>query len=432
LAALLTDTTNAYWLDAELGVYLIEALRTFGSLTQFWSDRGVFQATAGQAFYDLPTVLQNGSGEFIRSYNVTDANLVNTIEYHLLEPVTIPWTGTAQFTLADVVAGLQRRRDQFLIETGSVISQSTLPVPPTPIGRFTLPDTVIALRRMTWTTPEGYVSYVWRSDEWAGTAYSRLWNLDPKSPPDTWSMALSSPLTVQFLPPPSDSGNIQVLTVDAGAALNASGVLMGIPDDFTWIAKFGALSDLLNKDGPGRDPLRAEYCEKRYQDGIKIATAAAAGNSSVMQARINDEVVWSDSLYEVDAARPNWQNQQKTPDNATVAGLNLMALANIPDAVYGVTVDVVRNAVIPVLDSDPIQLGREEFDAVIGYAQHLACFKLGGAEFMASMPLYERFMRLAGAYNETVQALVRFEDPLEDRAAREESENPMRQRQVMA
>lgn len=431
LAELLDDVGNVYWSDAELGLYLIEALRTWGSLTKFWSDRGVFNTTAGVAFYDLPSLLVDGVGYKLRGYNVTDTQLVSIIQYHLLEPSTgNSWTGTDQFTLADVTAGLQRRRDQFLIDTGSVISHSTANVPATPIGRFILPDNVISLRRLAWITPEGYVTYVWKSDEWAMTSYSALWSTDAKSPPDAWSMALGSPLTVQFLPPPSDTGTLDYLSVNSGATLDpSSGVLMGIPDDYTWVAKFGALSDLLNKDGPGRDPDRAAYCEKRYREGIQIASAEADGAASVMQIRINDEVVYSDSLYEVDAARPNWQNRPKQPDNATLAGLNLVAMANVPDAIYGVTVDVVRNSVIPSADGDFIQLGREEFDGVIGYAQHLACFKLGGANFVATMGMYDRFMRMAGVYNDVIRALIRYEGALEDRGEREESENPMRRKQ---
>lgn len=429
LAALLSDATNVYWSDAELGVYFIEALRTWGALTKFWSERGIFTTTPGVAFYDLPTLLTDGSGVKLRSYNVTDTQLVQEIQYHLLEPpVGTFWTGTDQFTLSDALAGLQRRRDQFLIETGAVITHSTLNVPATPIGRVTFPDSLIAMRRLAWVTPEGYTYYLWKSDEWALTGYQPDWDISPQTPPAAWSMALASPLIVQLGPPPSDAGTLDYLSVNTGAALTAAGVLMGIPDDFTWVAKFGALADMLSKDGPGRDPVRAQYCEQRYQEGITIAKDA----SSTMQARINDRILYTDSLYEVDSARTEWQNRQKLPDNATMAGLNLMALANVPDAIYGVTVDVIRNSVIPSADGSFIQLGREEFDVVLGYAQHLACFKMGGANFLASIPMFERFMRMASMYNDTVRALVRFEDPLEDRAQREEKTNPMRRKQEVA
>src|SRR5512137_763605 len=105
LAARLDDTGNIHWSEAELGLWIKEALRTWGALTAYWRERGTFTTTAGTAFYTLPTQLSSLLG-----YTLYDQDLVTDIEYHLLEPPTpAAWTGTDQFTLSDVSAALQRR-----------------------------------------------------------------------------------------------------------------------------------------------------------------------------------------------------------------------------------------------------------------------------------------------------------------------------------
>src|SRR5690348_8200417 len=99
--AQLADMLNnpfPFWSDSELGLYIIEALRTWNAACNYWKQQGFFNTTAAQAWYDIPTVLPA-----LRGYNVTDAQLVQMIEYHFLEPAPgNAWTGSDQFTLTDL------------------------------------------------------------------------------------------------------------------------------------------------------------------------------------------------------------------------------------------------------------------------------------------------------------------------------------------
>lgn len=418
LALLLSDPNNVFWSDAELGIYLIEALRTWGSLTNYWKDRGVFNTSANTAFYDLPSLALN-AGVAIRGYTVTDTQLTQAIQYHLLEPAPgNAWTGSDQFTLADVQQALQRRRDQFLFETGSVISRFTQIGGTTPVSRIALPDTVMQVRRAAWLDLEGRYTTLWRSDEGAATNYYANWT-DPTSPPQSYSVAVEPPLVLQFVPPSSDLGTVEVLATRTGTALNpAVGVLMGMPDDLTWGVKFGAMADLLNKDGQARDPARALYCAKRWQESLD----AAKSYKAVLQTYINGVPVQSGALAALDAYNPNWQSIPQKPDTPALAGMNLMALGNVPDGSYSITVDMVRNAVVPTSDGSFLQIGREELDAVYGYAQHLACFKMAGHEFEVTQPLVDRFYKLAGTWNRNLIAQVRYDSP--NLAKTEESYRP--------
>ena len=99
LAARLFDPNKVYWIDAELGIYLTEALRTWNVLASFYKDRDSFSTVPNNPWYDLPSKLTT-----LRPYTVTDAQLLIEIEYHLIEPPTgSTWTGSEMFSLQDLL-----------------------------------------------------------------------------------------------------------------------------------------------------------------------------------------------------------------------------------------------------------------------------------------------------------------------------------------
>ncbi len=68
----------------------------------------------------------------------------------------------------------------------------------------------------------------------------------------------------------------------------------------------------------------------------------------------------------------------------------------MPDGAYGVTVDLVRNAPIPVALGDYLQVGPELLDTLYDYIEFQALFKEGGPAIQANQPLLDRFFRTAG------------------------------------
>jgi len=163
LSARLYDQTPGYlfqfWPQAELRIYLKEALRTWQSATMWSRQRDTFPASAGVLWYDLTSSLVGGS---LRQ-TVTDLDLVTSVQYRLLEPPGVPWVGADQFTLADVLGALQRRRDQFLSDTGCFLTHST---PGGGAGRLSLSSDVIDIRRLAWRdTASGRYTMLTREDE---------------------------------------------------------------------------------------------------------------------------------------------------------------------------------------------------------------------------------------------------------------------------
>jgi hypothetical protein len=416
--ARLGDNGAVYWSGGEVAWAVKEALRYWNAATRFWRTRVQFDTAAGVAFYDLSTAVPSQLG-----YSVTDADLVSAMEYHLLEPATpAAYSGTSMFTQTDLVGALERRRNQFLAETGAVLTYYTPQVVPTPSGRIALQDSIIDIRRLAWKTPSGYCSPLWRENEWQMTTLMGAWTQTPGKPV-TYSVSVTPPFGVQFAPPPSASGTLDALVVNAGAALNPAGPTpIGIPDDFSWVPMWGALADLLGESGPAYDPARAQYCEQRWRDGVEMAKSSA----TVMQAQINGVPCEVASLFELDGLNPTWENIQGTPSLVAMAGLNMLALSPVPDGVYSITLDVVQNTPIPANTGAQILIGRDAADVIVDYAQHVAAFKQGGEEFAVTSPLYDRVNRLAHFYRQRTGAQTRTYRPMMGLGRKQLSQIPMR------
>lgn len=417
IAQRLNDVSSVYWLNAgaqnEIGLLVKEALRTWQTLTGYWRARAVLNATANTTFYDLTAALNPA----IRAYTVTDTEEIASMQYRLSENLGSPatgetWSGTAMFSLAQLTSALQEQRDNFLVQTGAVLKVYPN-VPCTPAqARYPLPDdTVMDVRRLAWIDGTTALKTVlWRQDEWQMTAYNPGWSLSQGINPQSYSLAATPPLTFSLAPSPVATGAVELIATNTGAALNpVTGVPLGVPDDWANVVKWGALADLLSDDGPAPDPLRSQYCTERWESGLRLARVAPC----IVALAINGYNVFPTTLWDMDMYNSGWENLTAGPNQLSSAGLNLVALSpgNNPTP-PGITLDVIRNAPTPVVDADYLQVGREEWDAISGYCQHIACFKLGGDEFVRTLPLYKNFLDEAAVYTDRLAAYAPMAKPL--------------------
>lgn len=409
LAQRLADTGYVRFLADELDMYIVDAIRTFSALTGMWQDSGITTIAAGTDFIDLPSIFP-----LLRGYTVEDRDLVGIMEYHLLEKKNISgWSGTEMFTLAQFTQAIQQRRDQFLLETGCRISQHA-PIPAAPavitpgMDEVALDQSIIDIRRAAWTTLDSRTTPLWTSSNWALRGASPTWNLD-SALPKAYAYNQHTPGIIQLAPPPAASGTLDLLTVDSGATLNpVLGVLLGIPDDFAPFVKWGALADLLAADGPARDYARSLFCERRYQMGVAAAKIATV----LIDARFNNKLAQFSSIASLDAAPTmlRWQNRTGTPTVLAPIGLNMLACALPPATTTSLEVTLVRNAPVPALPGDFIQVPKEHMDSILGYAVHLAMFKIGGQQLAATTHLADMFFALAQERNDKLSSISVFED----------------------
>lgn len=402
IANRLFDPNQVFWSSTELNLYINEALRTWNALTSFWRGDFTFPSAQNVTWYDITNSVTAPNSLRIPVLQDTDLYLV--MQFHLLEPAVglNPWTGvSAQFTAADLLAAVQRRRDEVLGVTGCTTTRRTVGAVS---GRIVLADTVIDVRRMAYLPAIGSPSVMWKDDTWALQAFSPSYQQNPAGTPIAFLLSTEPPISFDTDRPPGSAGSYELLTVEAGAATSATTPTpLLVPDDWSHVIKWGAMADLFARESNARDPLRAQYCNQRYLMGVKMLQSAQA----LLAMRIGNVVLQVDSVMDADAYRVAWQAEAPgSPNGAFHSGLNLIGFAPVPNVgPYSFTATVVENAPVPVVDGDFLQVARDDIDVVVDYAQHLAAFKMGGAEFIYTMPLLERFLTKASIYNSKLKEM---------------------------
>lgn len=403
LASRLADPNNVFWKDAENKLYLAEALRTWNALTEQWNADFAFSASPGTVWYDLSTLA--GSP---RVRTLTDSYLYILMQYHLLEPPTGSgaWTGTSQFSLSDLQGALQRRRDEVIQASGCNLSELT-PMPSTPnVRRTYFGDSTLEPRRVRFVPDSGSAVTLTREDTIAFDAFEPD-HLQTSQFPSSWSVVTGPPLAMDVDTAPNVPGTYDVISLQAGAVFAPPvAMLLGVPDDWSWLPKWGALADLLGRDSEATDRQRADYCLKRYMAGIQIMQAS----NWLVSATIGGVPVDTPALKDMDGFSPEWQDNLSAWPSLVQAGMDFAAPCPVPAVLTGVSMILVGNAPIPVLDGDFVQVSRDVFDAILDYAQVLASFKQGGAEFAATIDLERNFFTVAAQTNRRLMDMALFRD----------------------
>lgn len=414
LAARLADPTNAYWTDAENGLYITESLRVWNALTFTWKTSFVFTIAAASSptWYSLG--LLTGSP---RLRTVTDTAVYTLMEYHLLEPATgAVWAGTSQFSIADLSLALQRCRDE-AIQLTNCNQLNPAPLASTPNTRgVTLPDTYLDVARVRWMPTGSNPVTLMRNDDTGLNYYQPDYLQTDETTPTQYNIASLPPLTMQVDIAPALPGKYDLIALESGPSLAPpTPALLNVPDDNAWVLKWGALADLLGRESEATDRLRATYCRARYSDGLKLMQ----NTPWVMQARINDVPADLVSVQEMDQYAPEWDSVGSGFAAVVLCGTDFFTV--VPDEAndMSLTLTVLGNAPVPVLNGDFIQCSRDVWDVILDYAQFLAAFKQGGAEFTSSLELEKGFIAAAMAINGRLAKLGLFANEFEQEGQRE-------------
>lgn len=394
LAARLNDPEEVFWTSAgsypELNAYLREAVRVWGAATQWYRNTQVFRASINTSFYDLQVADENTETPILAP-TITADRLVADCQMRLMEPVTpAGWTGSEQFTLADVTQALTRRRDAFLLETGQILTVEVIENVFGRVQRVPVPCPTIQIRRASFADMySGQWSFLFRESlrEAVGFNYG---SQQAPGAPLVWSVDVTSPYYMLLSPPPINNGQIRLVVVNTGPIIDpVTPGPTGVPDDWAWVTVYGALADLFGKAGLAQDLARAKYCESRWQQGLQWARAA----SRVLQVTVDGQAVEIEPLVEADGFLPGWENLVGPPQFAMVAGMNLVAIAASPDDYHGVAVECIMPAPLPANDADCFWFPDECVDMVLDYAQHLAAIKQGAGPIAEAQGLLDRAFR---------------------------------------
>jgi hypothetical protein len=387
----------------ELLLYIQEAMREFNALAAYWRGDFTFPAVAGTTWYDITATAT--APNTLRPLTLTTTSLYTIIEYHLLEPPVGAgaWTGSAQFALSDIQNAVTQRLNELLGASGCSITQSLIAASP---GRTALPVTTLDLRRVAFIPATGFgpPSTLWQDDSWAWESFEYDYTTLPQGIPTTYAQNTQPLLTFDVDRNLSVAGQYELLTTQAVTGASGSSVI--VPDDWAWVIKWGALADLLGRESNSKDMVRQGYCEQRFAQGMSLLTLAPA----LLGFRVNNLPAEIDAVRSVDQYNTGWESASGSPTTALAAGLNLLALTPTPDSggPYTCTATVVENCPVPVNPTDAINVTADVYEALLDEAQHLAMFKCGGAEFLATIPMHQRFLSVAALYSSRIAEMGEF------------------------
>lgn len=391
----LGDENNTFWSLGELYLYLREALQVLNSLTNFW--RTQYIVTLNSPF--MQNWFSTAGAGSPRVQTLTDTDLYNLIELHLLEPATgATWSGTNQFAIDDLWQSMSRRRNEMLQIAACNMGEQALAVIPN-TATVPLPDAMLDVRRARWVPAAGLGSpaTLQRSDVLGYQRFSYNYG-QTNQPPLRWTLlngleaalnANGELLALQLdtlAPTPS---TVQVLGINGGPDFDPpGGNPLLLPDDWAWVLKFGTLADVLSKEEEGRDIPRATYCRQRYEQGLKAMQVLPW----MTQALVDGLPVDIISVAAADRFNYEWQSNAAAFPGLVLGGVDWYSVSPYPTTTISVALTVVQNAPIPAnVPTAPIFLPRDALEAVMLEATHLALLKMGGAEFTESLALHQGF-----------------------------------------
>ena len=476
---------TGFWSSTECWNCIVEGLRHWNGLTEQFNSPFNINNANGQW---INTGTLAGSP---RLRTVTDQALYGQMCSMLLEPQLSGglWNGTSQFTLQNFLDALQKRTQEVIQATSCNVSQLAQ-INSTPgVRRSILADTVLESRRMRFlalmvqttgtagsgasTVTVGSAAGVQAGQVITGTGLQAgtfvtgitgtavsislptsgvlsstavqcylpitltredalaFQSFEPEylqtaSFPQSWAIASEPPLAFDVDIAPATPGYFDVLALSAASTFTPPAAsLLGLPDDWSMVPMYGALADVLGSESEATDRQRAAYCLERYTQMLEMMK----GSNWLLQTLINGVAIPSTSLAEMDANAVGWQQSQNNLPTLVQAGMDL--IAPVPGVSQLVTLQLLGNA--PLLDATNtyVQVSRNDFEAVLNYAQHVASFKQGGSSFSNTIPLLKDFYRAAVAVNRRWATYGVFVEMLRAQGKKQEEAEP-REEQVHA
>lgn len=205
---------------------------------------------------------------------VLDTQVQTEIQDSLAEPEVFPLNfASGQWTAAEVVGYLNQRQYQFLRDTYVVMQRTTINSIPNTL-RHALPADWIATRRLAWKDNAGNITPIPQADNYELDLFSSDWpyNQTPRQP-SVFSDADQANLVIETAPATNEPGVLQLLYVALSATLTGAGVAFTVPDECVPAVKWGVIADMLSKVGRAHDPIRAQWAEAQYQEGVAATRA---------------------------------------------------------------------------------------------------------------------------------------------------------------
>ena len=210
--------------------------------------------------------------------STTDQQVLSWLQRKVAEPDSsgVSWP-TRRWGLDEVLGYMNDRQSRFLRDTAMYLGVTEAPVVAYSPD-VTFDAGLLEVRRVTWLADDGTTAPVFPSSLWGLGMLDANWPAHAEVRPRIYATQADVPIRkVRIGPLSSNSGRLRIVGVVGGDAVDGSGQIMTLPDDYIPWYRYGVLADMLGRNGRSQDPLRAEYCRRRFQEGIDVAKARLEG-----------------------------------------------------------------------------------------------------------------------------------------------------------
>lgn len=204
--------------------------------------------------------------------------MLSEVQQHLVEPTVDGGAtfGSGLWTVTEVIGYFNQRQYRFLKDTQILLTRAALPTTPN-VNRQPYPSDWIVTSHASWQATDGSFVEIPRGDTWEADHAILDWPQNGAQRPALRTDAEVPTLQIQLIPAPNVSGTVWILYVALSTLLSNTGQLFTVPDEFVPAIKWGVIADMLSKVGRAFDPVRAEYAQSRYDEGVEAAKIMLAG-----------------------------------------------------------------------------------------------------------------------------------------------------------
>lgn len=179
------------------------------------------------------------------------------------------------WTRDEVLNALNTRMRQYLRDTHAIATRTEIAVVAN-TNPVTVPADWIATLAAVWRKASGARIPLTPTDAFEIDLMVPSWEATPADPIGILD-GDEGTLTVRLGPVPDANGTLELLYVALPTAANGSGVTLSLPAETLDGIRYGTLADLLGKMGRGSDPLRAQYCQERFEMGEMLTEIILGG-----------------------------------------------------------------------------------------------------------------------------------------------------------
>lgn len=211
---------------------------------------------------------------------MTDRELLSIVQGIVVEPVDggDTWP-SGLWSRAEVLQYLNGRQQRFLKETLAVIRWDQYPITPGQVQQ-PLPQDCLAVRDVFFvgTATPTILQHLSPMSRREVDLLQPTWEYSASPQPVGYQEDIWQTRQLVLVPLPQQGGELFLFMAHTGTVCtgDAPGVALTIPDECTPYLVYGVLADMFGQQGRAFDPVRRDYCEARWAEGIALTQAMLA------------------------------------------------------------------------------------------------------------------------------------------------------------